>query len=44
MSRKHSSSEQNITKLRDTEVLLSQGKTVLETVRQLEISEQTYLT
>jgi len=31
-----------ITKLREAEVLLSQGMTVLEAARQLEISEQTY--
>ena len=42
MPRKQFSSEQIITKLREAEVLLSQGMTVLEAARQLEISEQTY--
>jgi transposase-like protein len=34
--------EEIIEKLREAEVLLSQGKTVQETARALEISEQTY--
>jgi putative transposase len=34
--------EQIITKLREAEILLSQGKTVIEASKQLEISEQTY--
>ena len=34
--------EQIITKLREAEILLSQGKTVQEASRRLEISEQTY--
>jgi len=34
--------EQIITKLREAEILLSQGKTVKEACKQLEISEQTY--
>ncbi len=42
MPRKQFSSEQIITKLREAEVHLSQGMTVIETARQLEISEQTY--
>ena len=42
MPRKQFSSEQIITKLREAEVLLSQGMTVVEAARQLEISEQTY--
>ena len=42
MPRKQFTSEQIITKLREAEVLLSQGMTVLEAARQLEISEQTY--
>ena len=42
MSRKQFSSEQIITKLREAEVLLSQGLTVIEAVKKLEISEQTY--
>ena len=42
MPRKQYTSEQIITKLREAEVLLSQGMTVIEAARQLEISEQTY--
>jgi len=42
MPRKQFSSEQIITKLREAEVLLSQGMTVIEAARQLGISEQTY--
>ena len=42
MPRKQFSSEQIITKLREAEVLLSQGLTVTEAVKKLEISEQTY--
>jgi transposase-like protein len=34
--------EQIITKLREAEILLSQGKTVKAACKQLEISEQTY--
>lgn len=34
--------EQTITKLREAEVLLGQGKTVKEASKLLEISEQTY--
>jgi putative transposase len=34
--------DQIITKLREAEILLSQGKTVIEASKQLEISEQTY--
>jgi transposase-like protein len=34
--------EQIITKLREAEILLSQGRTVKEASKQLEISEQTY--
>ena len=34
--------EQILTKLREAEILLSQGKTVKEASKQLEISEQTY--
>jgi putative transposase len=40
--RKRYSSEQIITKLKEGEVLLSQGKTVKEVCRVLEVSEQTY--
>jgi putative transposase len=42
MPRKQFTSEQIITKLREAEVLLSQGLTVIEAVKKLEISEQTY--
>lgn len=43
MSRRRSyTPEQIITKLREAEVLLSQGKTVKEASKLLEISEQTY--
>ena len=42
MARKRYSPEQIITKLREAEVLLSQGMTVVEAARKLEISEQTY--
>ena len=42
MSKKRYSAEEIITKLREAEVLLSQGKTVGEAVRKLEVSEQTY--
>ena len=40
--RRRYSAEQIITKLREAEVLLSQGKTVAEASKVLEISEQTY--
>ncbi len=42
MPKKQFKSEQIITKLQEAEVLLSQGMTVIEAARQLEISEQTY--
>jgi transposase-like protein len=42
MARKRYSAEEIIVKLREAEVLLSQGKTVQQTARALEISEQTY--
>ena len=43
MARKRKySAEQIITKLREAEVLLSQGKTIAEASKVLEISEQTY--
>ena len=42
MPRKQFAAEQIITKLREAEVLLSQGMTVIEAARKLEISEQTY--
>jgi len=40
--RRRYSAEQIVTKLREGEVLLSQGKTVAEACKLLEISEQTY--
>lgn len=42
MPRKRYSPEEIIHKLREADVLLSQGNTVQETARQLGISEQTY--
>ena len=42
MTKKRNSPGDIIAKLREAEVLLSQGKTVLEAVRVLGISEQTY--
>ena len=42
MPRKRYSSEQIILKLREAEVLLSQGQTVQQACKALEISEQTY--
>jgi transposase-like protein len=42
MPRKYFTTEQIISKLREAEVLLSQGKTVAEASRALNISEQTY--
>ena len=42
MARKKRSAEQIIGHLRQAEILLSQGKTVRETARQLGITEQTY--
>jgi len=40
--RRKYSAEQIVTKLREAEVLLSQGKTITEASKVLEISEQTY--
>ena len=40
--RRNYTSEQIITKLREAEIYLGQGKTVKETSKLLEISEQTY--
>lgn len=42
MPRKRFSPEQIISKLREAEVLLSQGKTTAEVCRALDVSEQTY--
>jgi transposase-like protein len=42
MPRKRFTSEQIITILREAEVLVNQGSTVIEAVRKLGISEQTY--
>jgi len=42
MARKYFTTEQIISKLRQAEVLISQGKTAAEASRVLNISEQTY--
>ena len=42
MPRKYFTAEQIISKLREAEVLLSQGKTAAEACRALNVSEQTY--
>ncbi len=42
MARKNFTTEQIIVKLREIEVLCSQGKTVAEAARQAEITQQTY--
>ena len=42
MARKRYRAEEIVQKLREAEVLLSQGKTVQQAARQLEITEQTY--
>ena len=42
MSRKRHSAEQIISKLREAEVFLSQGHSVPEACKKIEISEQTY--
>jgi transposase-like protein len=42
MAKRNHTVEQIIVKLREIEVLCSQGKTVAEAVRQAEITEQTY--
>ena len=42
MARRRFTSEQIITKLREAEVLVNQGSTVIEASRKLGISEQTY--
>ena len=42
MAKKNYTVEQIIIKLREIEVLCSQGKTIAEAVRQAEITEQTY--
>ena len=42
MARKRYSAEQIIGHLRQAEILISEGKTISETARQLSISEQTY--
>jgi transposase-like protein len=42
MAKKRYSAEQIIGHLREAEILLSQGKTVREAVRQIGITEQTY--
>ena len=42
MARKRHSAEQIIHKLREAEVALSQGRSVKEACKQLEVTEQTY--
>ncbi len=42
MPRKRTAPEQIISKLREAEVLLSQGQTVAQTSKQLGVSDQTY--
>ena len=42
MAKKNFTTEQIISKLREAEVLISQGKTASEASRAIEISEQTY--
>lgn len=42
MKKKRHSTEQIIAKLREAEVLLSQGQTVAQACKQLEVTEQTY--
>jgi transposase-like protein len=42
MARKHFTTEQIISKLREAEVLISQGKTAAEASRAIGISEQSY--
>ena len=42
MGRANYTTEQIIVKLREVEVLCGQGKTVMEAVRQIGVSEQTY--
>ena len=42
MARKRYSAEQIIGHLRQAEILISEGKTIVEAARQLSISEQTY--
>ena len=42
MPRKRYTTEQIISKLREAEVLLSQGQTVTQASKQLSVSEQTY--
>ena len=42
MSRRRYTAEEIINKLHEAEVLQSQGKTITEVVRQLEISDMTY--
>ena len=42
MSKKRHTAEQTISKLREAEVFLSQGQSVPEACKKIEISEQTY--
>ena len=42
MARKRHTPEQILAKLRDAEVMLSEGRTTAEVAKQLEVSEQTF--
>ena len=42
MARKRFTAEQIVNKLREADVLLSQGKTVVQAVKQIGVTEQTY--
>ena len=42
MARQNYSAEQIIVKLREVEIVCSQGKTLTEAIRQIGVSEQTY--
>ena len=42
MARKRSSAEQIVKKMREADVLLSQGKTVTQACKQIGVTDQTY--
>jgi putative transposase len=42
MPKKRTSTEEIVTKLREAEILLAKGQTVIEICRQMGVSEQTY--
>jgi len=42
MPRKKNTSEQIIGKLREAEIMMTQGKTVAEVCRKIEVTDQTY--